>query len=338
MGTPFWCLENVSVFDHSKHGKVLVAVHNDITERKQIIEKLQKSETRYREVVEITDNLVTRVAADGKFLYVNPTAGEIFGISPDRLIGMSAFGFIHPEDTEKTTAWFYGCLKRRVSQSTIENRQVNQTTGNISHMLWTSNFLYNNKGELTDTNSIAHNITDRKKLEAEQSQQLESIAILAGWIAHDFNNLLGIITGNIDMALDDIDFDAPVKTYLENAFKASLQGRDLTNKFLIFAKGGAPAKKDTSLKELLINSTSLALSGTNISDEKLTREMVREMLVRFGCDVVLASHGEEAVSLYNSALKKNQKFDVVTIDCPIISTARATPARFPPNYRIRIKN
>ena len=33
-GTLFWCYAKVSVFDHSKYGNVLIAIHTDITERK----------------------------------------------------------------------------------------------------------------------------------------------------------------------------------------------------------------------------------------------------------------------------------------------------------------
>ncbi len=42
-GTPFWCYANVSVFDHPQHGRVLVAVHTDITERKRAEETLKVS-------------------------------------------------------------------------------------------------------------------------------------------------------------------------------------------------------------------------------------------------------------------------------------------------------
>ncbi len=42
-GTPFWCYANVIVFDHSRHGKVLVAVHTDITERKEFETQLRQS-------------------------------------------------------------------------------------------------------------------------------------------------------------------------------------------------------------------------------------------------------------------------------------------------------
>jgi PAS domain S-box-containing protein len=42
-GTLFWCYASVIAFDHSKYGKVLVATHTDITERKRIDELLRKT-------------------------------------------------------------------------------------------------------------------------------------------------------------------------------------------------------------------------------------------------------------------------------------------------------
>ncbi|KKM64554.1 hypothetical protein LCGC14_1500250 [marine sediment metagenome] len=43
-GTPFWCYANVSTFNHPEYGRVIVSVHTDITERKEIEDELKKSE------------------------------------------------------------------------------------------------------------------------------------------------------------------------------------------------------------------------------------------------------------------------------------------------------
>lgn len=41
-GTPFWCWAAVSTFQHSAHGDVWVSAHTDITERKEIEEKIRR--------------------------------------------------------------------------------------------------------------------------------------------------------------------------------------------------------------------------------------------------------------------------------------------------------
>ncbi len=50
-GTPFWCYANVSVFNHPEYGKVILAIHTDITDRKKADEKLITSEYNLRERV-----------------------------------------------------------------------------------------------------------------------------------------------------------------------------------------------------------------------------------------------------------------------------------------------
>lgn len=50
-GTPFWCYANVSTFEHLGYGKVWVAVHTDITERKQAEEELKKAHSELEQGV-----------------------------------------------------------------------------------------------------------------------------------------------------------------------------------------------------------------------------------------------------------------------------------------------
>ncbi|MCD6389229.1 MAG: PAS domain S-box protein, partial [Desulfobulbaceae bacterium] len=137
---------------------VFAAVIIDITQRKEM-------EQTYRELVEGTSDLITQVNAEGNLLYVNHMAKEIFGTDPEKLIGQNAFQFLHADDLERTKAWFEECQNRHIRQSRIENRQVNQETGVVLDMLWTSNFHYDEQGKAVSVTGIARDITERKKVE-----------------------------------------------------------------------------------------------------------------------------------------------------------------------------
>lgn len=78
-GTTFWCHANVSAFDHSQFGKVWVAVHEDITEHKQIEEALIESEESYRMVFESSRDAIMTASAEEGFLSGNAAAVALFG-------------------------------------------------------------------------------------------------------------------------------------------------------------------------------------------------------------------------------------------------------------------
>jgi two-component system cell cycle sensor histidine kinase/response regulator CckA len=122
------------------------------------------------------------------------------------------------------------------------------------------------RGRITRLESLE---AERKRAEEERQKadRLESLGTLAGGIAHDFNNLLTGIMGNIDLAKRYVEPDSKVVERLTEAETASLRARDLTHQLLTFARGGAPVKKKVSIGELIEDSASFALRGTNIRPE-----------------------------------------------------------------------
>jgi PAS domain S-box-containing protein len=109
-------------------------------------------------------------------------------------------------------------------------------------------------------------ITMRLKMEDEllKIKKLESIGVFAGGIAHDFNNLLLAIIGNISLAKRIAAHSNQLDELLTSAHKASERARELTAKLLTFASGGEPIKSTESLPQLLEDSASFVLSGSNV--------------------------------------------------------------------------
>jgi two-component system cell cycle sensor histidine kinase/response regulator CckA len=113
---------------------------------------------------------------------------------------------------------------------------------------------------------IFTDITERESLQNRllNAQRLESLGVLAGGIAHDFNNILTGIMGNISLARMVMATPEKSATLLDNAEKATLRATELASQLLTFAKGGAPVKKTLSIRQIVNESFSLALRGTNV--------------------------------------------------------------------------
>ncbi|MGB9597455.1 MAG: hybrid sensor histidine kinase/response regulator, partial [Candidatus Poribacteria bacterium] len=122
------------------------------------------------------------------------------------------------------------------------------------------------KGNIIGTVLVFRDETEKRKIEEEliKAQKLDSIGILAGGIAHDFNNILTGILGNISLARMYLNPNDKAFKRLEDAERASMEAKRLTQQLLTFSKGGAPILKVTSIKEVLTDSTNFALKGSNV--------------------------------------------------------------------------
>ena len=103
-------------------------------------------------------------------------------------------------------------------------------------------------------------ITDRKRSEQEQvklqaqliqAQRMESVGRLAGGVAHDFNNMLGIIIGNAEMILADINPADPFMDYLHEILKAAERSANLTRQLLAFARKQTIDPKILNINDVL---------------------------------------------------------------------------------------
>ena len=120
-------------------------------------------------------------------------------------------------------------------------------------------------GIILGTVLVFKDITEQRKMEQEllRTQKLESLGILAGGVAHDFNNILTAILGNANLARMYAAQDN-VTEKLTKIEKMSLQAKDLTQQLLTFSQGEAPCKKTVSLKDVIEDSASFALRGSNV--------------------------------------------------------------------------
>ena len=164
--------------------------------------KLRESEELYREFIEGTQDLVTRVDGRGRLVYVNHVAQRIFGCPKGECIGKSVYDFMHPADREPARAAFAGWIGDRVANLTFENRLMNQVTGEIFDMQCTVNLRYDEGGRLIGVNSIARDLTERKRAE----KNLQQLTTTLQERIKELNCLYAIsnLRERHDFSLDDI--------------------------------------------------------------------------------------------------------------------------------------
>lgn len=236
-------------------------VCTDITELREMQETLKETAEKYENLFQYSSDGIFLHDMKGNIIDANRKVLEQTCYTKDEFLGLTVID-LHPEDM--------AAKARHASQEVARLGFVHFETylkkkdGRLFPAEVSMSLLDISEQEVVQV--IVRDTSDRKRLEAEllKVQKLESTGILAGGIAHDFNNLLTAIMGNISIAKMYVN-DDNVLSKLISAETASSRAQGLTQQLLTFSKGGAPVKKSISIAEVLKNSASFILSGSNVA-------------------------------------------------------------------------
>lgn len=76
----------------------------DVTEEKELIEKLVESEKHFRIITENSEDLISLISKKGKIDYISPSCKNILGLENKDVLGLSYTDFVHPDDHSKCQA------------------------------------------------------------------------------------------------------------------------------------------------------------------------------------------------------------------------------------------
>ncbi|MBW2112574.1 MAG: PAS domain S-box protein [Deltaproteobacteria bacterium] len=237
------------VFDDAEK-VVMVAEHiRDITEMTEARNALQKSEQKYRLLIENATDAIF-IAQDGVIKFENPRAVEMTGYPAEELARIPFVNFIHPEDRDLVDERHLKRLKGERLPPRYPFTIINRSGEEISVEL--NAVLIEWEGRPATLNFL-RDITEQKRLEAQfqQAQRMESLGTLAGGIAHDFNNLLMAMQGRASLLLMDKDSSHRDFEHLKGIEGYVESAAELTKQLLGFARGGKYEVRRTDLNELI---------------------------------------------------------------------------------------
>lgn len=244
----------------------------DITERKRMEEALAAEKERLAVTLASIGDGVIATDVHGRVIFINKTAEELTGWSQEETIGRwlpEVFQIVH----EKSRTHCENPVEKVLATGNIvalANHTVLIAKDGKEHAIADSGApIRNREGEVIGVVLVFRDVTEKQRMEEEllRASTLESVGLLAGGVAHDFNNILTAILGNVSLAMLLLDEKSEAYERLAQAEKASMRARDLAQQFLTFAKGGVPIKKTASLIDLLYDSSSFVVRGSNVRCE-----------------------------------------------------------------------
>lgn len=245
-------------------------LQQELNERERAEEALALEKERLAVTLRSMGEGVITADSEGRVVLLNKVAEELTGWTEEQAQGITLTRVfpVVTHDTRENVADLMARVIRTKRMSAEDAEYLLQNKAGAER------FIECNGAPVRDTagNTIGvviifRDITEKRRLGEEifNAQKLESIGILAGGIAHDFNNLLTAILGNITFAKSLASSEEERVERLTDAEKASFRARDLTQQLLTFASGGLPVKKVVNIGELLKETVSFALSGSNVN-------------------------------------------------------------------------
>ena len=243
----------------------------DITERKRMEEALWKSESILRKVFESIPDMLAVIDRDLRVVHSNWQGGYEYVPEEIRAGSPYCYDAYYPEQGKPCDDCHALKVFRTGAPVTME--KYNPRIGLVEVRAFP---IFDDSGEVVMVAEYIRNITEQKRLEEElrKAHKLESLGVLAGGIAHDFNNLLTGILGNISLAKVVSGPNLKAFKRLDEAEKAVWRARDLTQQLMTFSKGGAPVKKTASIEQIVKDSASFVLRGSNVRCEFALSENV----------------------------------------------------------------
>jgi PAS domain S-box-containing protein len=166
-------IRHVLISGRLRDQDVVVLTLIDISERKKAQIALERSEERYRNVVEGQTEFISRFRPDGTHVFANEAYLRYFGLNRAEVIGKKFAPALLPEDRERMRVHI-SSLTRENPAATIEHRII-MPDGSVRWQQWSDRAIFDEAGRLVEYQSVGRDITANKQAEEALAKSEEKL-------------------------------------------------------------------------------------------------------------------------------------------------------------------
>ncbi|MCS3924662.1 sensor histidine kinase [Methanosalsum natronophilum] len=195
------------ISDNNNIESLILLTFNDITDRKNAEDALNKSHERLKGILDHSPLLISEISLDGEYLMMNRSLSQFLGIDPDDKNGNGNENKNENENKNDTGLTFKHLLPQDVADNFM--RRINNVVEAEEPITVLDSFEYENKyqifsttlfplydsyGNIRAVGSVGEDITERKRVE-----ELERNQLLVHEIHHRVKNNLQVIISLLNL-------------------------------------------------------------------------------------------------------------------------------------------
>ncbi len=321
-------------YDSERNFTSTFGIFRDITMRKLAENKVQESEKRLREIVDLTNDWIWEINPEWKYSYVSQKIFDILGYLPEEMIGKSPFDFLLPEDVSLVKEEIRSLVHQFKPLNAIVNR-ARHKDGTLIYLETSGTAVIDEKGVYKGYRGADRDITLRKlyereliiaKNKAEESDRLKS-SILAN-MSHELRTPLNGILGFAEILKEELR-DSDHESMVENIHNSGKRLMSTLNSIITLSQLEAGKINVTKKQvDILTAATSVVKSMDSLAveknihmlttglipisvntDEHLFKQLLRQILDNA---IKFTDHGGITVESHH-AIESNRKWVVVKV-------------------------
>ena len=216
--------------------RAVLAMVNDITDRKGAERALAESEERFFLALENIPDVIIIYDPDLRISYINAAIRRITGLPPDSFVGRRDEEIWPSTVCQTYLPTFHEAVRSGMARAV--EAEIELPGQKPRYLRITCVPMLDSVGTVSKVLGVIQDLTERKAMESQlrHAQKMEVVGQLAGGTAHDFNNLLQVILANIELIGLRKSQDEQVVRMVESAKNAIRRGAKLSQQLLAFSR------------------------------------------------------------------------------------------------------